>query len=457
MDTTCTELLDAQKKFFVSGQTKSINFRKQSLSRLERALISHRDDILQAASIELHKSAFEALQGELIQALAEVRYAQKHIKRWTTPKRATSPSFFPFSRGYVTHEPHGVSLIFSPFNHPFSTSFSPLVSAISAGNCAIVKPSEIVPHCAEVIATIIRSAFDPRHVTTVLGDRVVSEQLLELPFDHIFFTGSTNVGRLIMGKAAQKLIPVTLQLGGKCPGIVEAKADIDNAAKRIAWGKFWNAGQSCNTIDHVFVHNSVRTAFIEALIRYTKNLYGHDPLHSKDYGRIVNTMHTKRLQEYLAGANILHGGTVLMEEKYISPTIVDNIPEDSPLRRDEIFGPILPCYYYDDLETVLTTIKAAPKPLALYIFTTDKSVSRKILRQIDSGTACINDLMIQATSPSLPIGGVGQSGFGDIHGFEGFQMFSSTRSVLWQSRFDLPLRFPPYNERFVIPFLKKFL
>lgn len=457
MNKSIVDSFDAQKQYFSSLATKPVEFRINALKQLEKNLILHRDEILQAAATDLHKSTFEALQGELIQSLAEIRYILKNIKNWTRPKRVPSPDFFPFSRGYVSQEPLGVSLIFSPFNHPFSTSFTPLASAIAAGNCVILKPSEQVPHCAKVIADIIAKSFAPEHVTVIQGDRVISEQLLELSFNHIFFTGSTNVGRLIMATAAKQLIPVTLQLGGKCPGIIDANADIENAARRIAWGKFWNAGQSCNTVDHLFIHESIKDAFVESLIRHTITLYGSDPFHSKDYGRIVNAMHVERLRTYLVGSNILHGGNIMSEERYVSPTIVDNVPADSPLWREEIFGPILPCHSYSSLDTLLAELQKAPEPLAVYIFTKDAAVSKKVLSRLDSGTACVNDLMIQATSPSLPIGGVGQSGFGDIHGYEGFQMFTSTRSVLWQSRIDLPLRFPPYNERFVIPFLKKFL
>lgn len=447
MSTEIQQCIDAQRRFFQTQKTQSIDFRIQTLTRFEKSVLQHTDALIEAAKTDLHKADLEAIQGEIALSLGEIRSLKKNIKRWTKPKRTKGVSYFPLSRGEVHRNPLGISAIFSPYNHPFSTTFAPVATAVAAGNCVIVKPSELVPNAAKVIEKIITDAFSPEHVAVLQGGPDISQEIIHANIDHIFFTGSTNVGKIVMNAAAEKPIPVTLQLGGKCPAIISEDADLESAARRIVWAKFWNAGQSCNTVDHVFVHSNVKEQFLSLLKKYIIQFYGNDPARSKDYGRIVNERHFDRILRLLDGTTVLHGGASDAAERYISPTLVDNVSPNAPIRTEEIFGPILPLYYYDDIDQLLKTIANAPKSLAIYIFSNNKKLSRRILSQIDSGTACINDLMIQASSPDLPTGGLGASGFGDIHGFDAFCSFTHTRSILYQSTLDFPFRFPPYPER----------
>jgi len=446
----------SQINYFSSGHTKPVAFRITALRKLRKVILAHQDAICESLKKDLRKSEIESIQGEIAPSIAEIDYAIKHVKKWAKRTRAKSPALFLLSSGYTQRVPYGVVAIFSPYNHPFSTTFTPLVSAIAAGNCVIIKPSELVPASALLIKKIINEAFPESYVSVFLGGREVAESLLQQPLDYIFFTGSTAVGKVIMKTAAEQLIPITLELSGKCPGIVHKDANLNRAAARIAWGKFWNAGQACNTIDHLFVHESVKDEFLKLLIGFIKKYYTENPQQSDDYGRIVNQRHFDRLATYLNQGNILHGGITDRDDLYISPTIID-LYSDVPLHTEEVFGPILPIYYYQDMRDVINNIKRAPKSLAFYLFTKDQKLSEQTLALVDSGTACINDLMIQSTSVEMPIGGVGASGFGRMHGQAGFDTFTYIKSTLKNDAPDIPLRFPPYNKKFILPILKKFL
>ncbi len=450
------ELLATQREFFNTHITKDVRFRIKQLDLLHQSILDHEEMIFEALGKDLHKTKLEAFEGEIGQCLGEIKLAQKQLRRWSRPQRAPSAKFFPLSKTSIVREPYGVALIFSPFNHPISTSLVPLINAIAAGNCVILKPSEISQHTTTVLQSIITKIFPRGYVAVVEGERAMSEALLTLTVDYLFFTGSTAVGKVVMGSCAQKLIPLTLQLGGKCPGVVHSDASIKKAAQRIVWGKFWNAGQACNTIDHVFVHRSVQDRFVNYLKEYILKFYGSNPEANRHYGRIINDRHFSRVVTYLTQGNIITGGKSNKETRYIAPTLMDGIPEGSAILEEEIFGPILPIIPYDSLDEVLAQIKKRPDPLAVYIFSLDKKIQKKIIDETISGSVCINDLMIQSSSPQSPIGGVGMSGFGRFHGKAGFDTFSYERVIMKQVTFDFPLRFPPYsNEKFILSFLGK--
>jgi aldehyde dehydrogenase (NAD+) len=439
-----SKLLQRQRDFFATGQTKSIEFRLTQLRKLQAAVIAHQDQIVAAVQKDLGRALYEAYFE--LNMLAELKAALKHLHKWIKPQRvATTINVFPAS-AWVQPQPLGVVLIISPWNYPFQSALSPLVGAIAAGNCAIIKPSEHSAHTSAVMAALIAEVFDPSYVAVVEGDVTVGQQLLTEKFDHIFFTGSTTVGRLVMQAAAQFLTPVTLELGGKSPCIVDRSVPIELAAKRIAWGKFINAGQTCVAPDYLLVDRAVKDQFVAALLKAIQELYGEDPAKSPDYGRVINQFHLDRLTALLANQKILVGGQADLSDKYLAPTVVDEVEWDNPLMAAEIFGPILPILTYDSLDEVIAEINQRPKPLALYIFTTDRAIQNKIVESTSSGGVVINEVIMQANLPSLPFGGVGASGMGKYHGRASFDTFSHTRSYLKRSTLiDIDVRSAPYT------------
>jgi aldehyde dehydrogenase (NAD+) len=444
LTTNTSKLLQRQRVFFATGQTKSIEFRLTQLRKLQAAVIAHQDQIVAAVQKDLGRALYEAYFE--LNMLAELKAALKHLHKWIKPQRvATTINVFPAS-AWVQPQPLGVVLIISPWNYPFQSALSPLVGAIAAGNCAIIKPSEHSAHTSAVMAALIAEVFDPSYVAVVEGDVTVGQQLLTEKFDHIFFTGSTTVGRLVMQAAAQFLTPVTLELGGKSPCIVDRSVPIELAAKRIAWGKFINAGQTCVAPDYLLVDRAVKDQFVAALLKAIQELYGEDPAKSPDYGRVINQFHLDRLTALLANQKILVGGQADLSDKYLAPTVVDEVEWDNPLMAAEIFGPILPILTYDSLDEVIAEINQRPKPLALYIFTTDRAIQNKIVESTSSGGVVINEVIMQANLPSLPFGGVGASGMGKYHGRASFDTFSHTRSYLKRSTLiDIDVRSAPYT------------
>jgi aldehyde dehydrogenase (NAD+) len=444
LTTNTSKLLQRQRVFFATGQTKSIEFRLTQLRKLQAAVIAHQDQIVAAVQKDLGRALYEAYFE--LNMLAELKAALKHLHKWIKPQRvATTINVFPAS-AWVQPQPLGVVLIISPWNYPFQSALSPLVGAIAAGNCAIIKPSEHSAHTSAVMAALIAEVFDPSYVAVVEGDVTVGQQLLTEKFDHIFFTGSTTVGRLVMQAAAQFLTPVTLELGGKSPCIVDRSVPIELAAKRIAWGKFINAGQTCVAPDYLLVDRAVKDQFVAALLKAIQELYGEDPAKSPDYGRVINQFHLDRLTALLANQKILVGGQADLSDKYLAPTVVDEVEWDNPLMAAEIFGPILPILTYDSLDEVIAEINQRPKPLALYIFTTDRAIQNKIAELTSSGGVVINEVIMQANLPSLPFGGVGASGMGKYHGRASFDTFSHTRSYLKRSTLiDIDVRSAPYT------------
>jgi aldehyde dehydrogenase (NAD+) len=358
---------------------------------------------------------------------------------------STSIDVFPAS-AWVQPEPLGVALIIGPWNYPFQLLLSPLVGAIAAGNCAILKPSEHAPHTAGLVADLIRSVFDSNYVAVVEGDAEVSQQLLAEKFDHIFFTGGTEIGRIVMQAAAKNLTPVTLELGGKSPCIVDRTTRLDYAAKRIAWGKFINAGQTCIAPDYLLVDRTVKVEFMTHLLKAIQDLYGDDPAASPDFARIINQRQLTRLKSLLNSGKVVLGGDVNEADRYISPTVLDEVTWTDLVMESEIFGPILPVLTYDRLDEAIDQINARPKPLALYVFSEDKAVQDRVLRSTSSGGVCINDTVMQVSLSSLPFGGVGDSGMGSYHGRASFDTFSHYRSVLKRSmKFELNWRYAPYT------------
>ncbi len=440
------DLLERQRSFFRSGKTLSVRFRLEHLARLKAALTEGEQEILGALEQDLGKPPFESYETELGMVLSEISCAQKHLRSWARrEKRKTPPEHFP-ANSRVYKEPLGVVLILAPWNYPLQLTLSPLVSALSAGNCAIVKPSRYAPRTAEVVERIITRAFPPEYVAVVRGDGGVNRRLLELRFDHILFTGSTAVGREVMGAAAKHLTPVTLELGGKSPCLVEQSANLELAARRIAWGKCINAGQTCVAPDYVLVDRRHEKKLVDRLEKYLRAFYGALPLMNPDYPRIVNEKHFDRLLGLMEGEAVAFGGGSDREALKIEPTILTNVDTDSPVMREEIFGPLLPVISYDRLDEALDFVKSGEKPLALYLFTGDRRVERKVLRSVSFGGGCVNDTIVHLANPHLGFGGVGESGMGAYHGKKGFDTFSHEKSVLKKSvRLDLPFRYPPYR------------
>jgi aldehyde dehydrogenase (NAD+) len=429
---------------FETGATFPLNFRRSQLQSFSAALQRHEGELLSALHRDLRKSPFQGCATELGLVQTEIRHALKHLHRWARPQRRKTPWFLAPARGWVQPEPLGVALILGPWNYPVQLLLAPLASAIAAGNCAVLKPSELAPRTAEVIATLVRETFTADFVSVVTGGPDVAEALLAERFDKVFFTGSTRVGRLVATAAARHLTPVTLELGGKCPAIVCADANIELAAKRIAWGKFMNAGQTCVAPDFVLVQRRVRQSFVVALQKSLREFYGENPSQSADYGRIVNERHFTRLMNYLRDGKVVHGGAHNAKDLFLAPTILEEASPDAPVMQEEIFGPILPVLEFDELGDALGLLRGRPTPLALYIFSEDRATQARVCAETRSGGACVNDVVSHMISPGLPFGGLGESGLGAYHGRTGFDSFSHRRAVLRRATWlDTPFRYPP--------------
>lgn len=439
--------LEKQQEFFASGETKSITYRVRMLRTLRKAILAFEQDILEALHRDLKKSKLEAYSAEIGQCLAEITFVLKHLKKWMKPQRVGRSSLFPLSSGWIVPEPLGISLILSPWNYPFKLAVSPLIASLAAGNCVILKPSEISKNTERIIAKMITEHFDDRSVSVICGGPDAAQKLLEQKFDHIFFTGGDTVGKIVMKAAAQHATPVTLELGGKSPCVVDENCNLERAAKRITWGKFLNCGQTCVAPDFLLVHKNAKEKLIREMKKWIEKFYGERPCDSADYGRIINEPHFDRLSKLLKEGKVVLGGQTNREELYISPSVIENIPENAGLMNEEIFGPILPILEFNNVSGAIDLINKNPKPLALYIFSQDKGFQQRIISETSSGGVCINDTIVHITAPNLPFGGVGNSGFGRYHGKAGFDTFSNPKSVFRQTMlFDIPKRFPPADE-----------
>ncbi|WP_017325527.1 aldehyde dehydrogenase [Synechococcus sp. PCC 7336] len=439
------DLIRQQRTLFGTGQTKPAEFRIAQLQKLKQAIVSYRDAIVQAVKEDLGRPPFEAYFE--IATVSEINLALKQLKSWLKPRRVrTSIDQFP-SSAWVQPEPLGVALIIGPWNYPFQLMISPLVGAIAAGNCAILKPSEHAPKTAAVVAELIQSAFEPNYIAVVQGGVEVSQRLLAEKYDRIFFTGGTAIGRIVMQAAAKHLTPVTLELGGKSPCIVDTDIQLEHTARRIAWGKFINAGQTCIAPDYLLVDRRIKGELVEAIAQCIRDFYGDNPADSPDYGRIVNQRHFSRLAAFLDSGEIAIGGQTDPGSRYIAPTVLDNVSWDSSVMQEEIFGPILPVLDYGDLDEAIALVNDRPKPLALYFFSQDRDKQAKVLESTSSGGVCINDTVMHVGVAGLPFGGVGDSGIGSYHDKASFDTFSHYKSVLKKGFWlDLKWRYAPYTE-----------
>ncbi|MGV0105933.1 Aldehyde dehydrogenase [Nostoc sp. DSM 114160] len=448
-------IIQSQREFFQTGKTKDVNFRIEQLKNLKQAIIEHEQSIVEALKADLHKPEVETYLTE-ISVIKDIDYAIKHLQNWTKPqKAAVSWDFFSYS-AKIYPEPLGVVLIIGPWNYPFQLIISPLIGAIAAGNCAIIKPSEIASHTSDVIAKIIAKHFDPAYLAVVEGGVEVSQKLLAEKFDHIFFTGGTAVGKIIMAAAAKYLTPVTLELGGKSPCIVDTDINLEHTVRRITWGKFINAGQTCIAPDYLLVNKKIKKDLIDGLEKSLKEFYGENPASSPDYARIISEKHFERLVSFLKDGEVVIGGENQPSERYIAPTLIDNVSLEDSVMQEEIFGPILPIIEYTDITEAIALINSRPKPLALYLFSQDKNLQKRVLQETSSGGVCINDTVMQVGVSSLPFGGVGDSGIGNYHGKASFDTFSHKKSVLQNSFWlDLKWRYAPYQGK--LPLIKKLL
>jgi aldehyde dehydrogenase (NAD+) len=434
-------LIARQRSYFTSGATRSLEFRRAALERLGKAIESREQEILTALQADLGKPSIDAWTAEIGLVLGEIRHAVKHLKKWMKPRRAKVPMLAWPGKAQVGREPCGVVLILGPWNYPFQLVLSPLVGAIAGGNCAVLKPSELSPHTTAVIAKLARESFPEELIAVVEGEHEISESLLKEKFDHIFFTGSTSVGRAVMLAAAKHLTPVTLELGGKCPAIVcglDDSKSIETAARRLAWGKFMNAGQTCVAPDHVWVERSIHDVFVEAVGRISKEFFGPES------GHLINRRHFDRVVAFLQDGTISSGGEYDATNLFLEPTILTDVSPQSPVMQEEIFGPVLPVLAFDSLDEVLAEIGSRPSPLAVYVFSNDESVKRKVIEETRSGGVCVNDSVVHITGHDLPFGGLGDSGMGRYHGKASFDCFTHERVVLSRSlAFDPDFRYPP--------------
>lgn len=435
-----------QEAFFQSGRTKAVSYRKQALKKLRKIVIENEDAICDALYADFKKPKFESLATETQLVLAELNYIIKNIELWAKPKVVNSSlSNFP-SKDWIQFEPYGRVLIISPWNYPFMLAMSPLIGAVAAGNSVVLKPSELSPNTSSILAKIISQAFDEGHVATVQGGVETSQELLSKRWDYIFFTGSTHVGKIVYKAAAEYLTPVTLELGGKNPCIIDQSAPIKLTAKRIVWGKFINAGQTCLAPDYLLVHEAIKSKLIDALKVQISKAYGDPSSKSEDLARIATSKHYKGLKAMLEKQNILYGGTFDDEEQYISPTLIDEPPLESKIMEGEIFGPILPVYGYKNTEDLDKMIARYGKSLALYVFSTNTKFQKEIFSRYSFGGGAINDTVIQIANKELPFGGLGNSGFGGYHGKYSFELFSHKKSVIKKANWlGLPFRYAPYK------------
>lgn len=448
------EIIQSQREFYSTGSSRDIAFRIKNLKRLRTAITTYEERIYEALWGDLHKSAYESYLTEVSMVLQEIRHHIRCLKRWAAARRVPSPFYLFGGKSRIVYEPLGVVLIVAPWNYPFQLLINPLVGALSAGNCVVLKPSPYTSRVAQVLAEMIASVFEPEYVAVVQGGHEVNQALWAERFDHIFFTGSPELGKVVMKAAAEYLTPVTLELGGKSPCIVDENADIGCAARRIAWGKCLNAGQTCIAPDYLLVHVRVKNELLEKLIYYIRQFYGDQPEKSPDYPRIVRREAVERLERLMQKGKIVYGGKILPEENYISPTILDEVLPDDAIMQEEIFGPLLPVISFYHLEEAIGYINVREKPLALYYFGTT-ACAEEVIAKTSSGGVCINDTVMHIANSRLPFGGVGHSGMGKYHGFESFVTFSNRRSVLSSpTLWDIPLKYPPYRD---FKLLKKFI
>lgn len=453
-------LLEKQREYFRTGETQDHKFRIRQLKTLKSAIIKYEYEIYDALYIDLHKSNFEAYVTEIAFCLKSIDFAIKNLTKWSKPISIKSPFYMIGTKTYVQSEPLGSILIISPFNYPFQLAIEPLIGAIAAGNCAVIKPSENSTATAELLHKIITEVFRTEYISVVIGDKDTTASLIQNPFDYIFFTGSVAVGKIVMEACSKNLTPHTLELGGKSPCIVDKTADLKLAAERITWGKFMNAGQTCIAPDYLIVHQAIKSEFLKELSLAIRNFYGKRPHESNDYGRINNINQFKKLLKIINddSQKIIEGGDYSEAELYVSPTIIDNCNWNDASMKEEIFGPILPVISFLTTEDITMTVNTDlhGKPLALYVFSENSHFYNKIIASIPFGGGCINDTISHITSPKVPFGGVGTSGIGSYHGKYSFDTFSHKKTILKRTTLhSFKFMYPPYEGKLTL--VKKFL
>jgi aldehyde dehydrogenase (NAD+) len=442
---TIINTIESQRVYFSSGATKKISFRTKQLKVLRNLITENDNEILEALSLDLKKPAFEAQLSEIQIVVQEIDHFLDHIQLWAKETVVPTPIMHKPGKSIILKEPYGVALIIAPWNYPFQLLVDPLVGAIAAGNCALLKPSEITVNTSKLIAKLFKKYFDEKYIAVIEGGVPETQLILAQKFDYIFYTGSTAVGKVIMEAAAKFLTPVTLELGGKSPCIVDKNVNIKQTAKKICWGKFFNAGQTCIAPDYLLVEKSIKQELLEAIKQTLKKFYGENPLDSSDYTSIVSERHFNRLTGFLSDGNLVCGGSHDISRLRIEPTVLDNINWNDEVMKDEIFGPVLPVLEYENVEDAIKIINEHPKPLALYIFSRSHKLQYKILNSTSSGGVCINDILSHITTEHLPFGGVGNSGMGSYHGKKSFDTFTHEKSVLRKSfLIDMPVKYPPY-------------
>lgn len=441
-------LVGALRAYFDTGATKPLSWRLSQLDAIEHFLMEREPDIEEALRADLRKSPTEAFTAEVGIALSELRFIRKRLASWMKPERVRTSNIAMPGRSYIYREPLGVTLIIGTWNYPLHLVVIPLIGALAAGNCAVIKPSEVAPNVSALIAKWLPKYLDSKAVQVMEGGVPETTALLREKWDHIFYTGNGTVGRIVMEAAAKHLTPVTLELGGKSPCIVDETADLDTTAKRIVYGRFFNAGQTCVAPDYVLVHEHVHDALVNRMSSAVREFYGDDPQQSPDFGRIINERHHARLTGLLSGADIVAGGQTDVSDLYIAPTILKNVKEDDAVMQEEIFGPILPVISVPSIDSAIAFVSRRDKPLALYLFARDKDVQNRVLAGTSAGGTTINHIFLHFGVPDLPFGGVGESGMGAYHGRRSFETFSHQRAVLKKPTFrDPPLIFPPYSAR----------
>ena len=432
------------------GRTRPLDLRLEQLARIRRFLVEREDEIVAALHADVGKPSLEAFFAEVAYTISELDLIRKKLKSWAKPERVSTALIAQPGRSHIVREPLGVVLIIGPWNYPFQLIMGPLIGAIAAGNCAVVKPSEVAPATSALLAERLPQYLDPSTVAVVEGGVPETTALLAEKFDHIFYTGNGVVGRVVMEAAAKHLTPVTLELGGKSPCIVDDRVDLDVAVRRILWGKFYNAGQTCVAPDYILAHTRVVDRLVERMKATLLEFYGPDPKASPDYGRIVNARHHRRLMKLLEGGKsgqAVVGGVGDEASRYLAPTILRSVPDDAPAMQDEIFGPILPVLPVDNIDAAIAFVNARPKPLALYIFSSDDDVQEQVISRTSSGGASVNHTWLHLGVPALPFGGVGESGMGAYHGRLTYETFSHRKAVLVKPTFvDPALVYPPYTD-----------
>ena len=439
-------ILDNQRRFFETGKTLDIKYRLENLKKLKSLIISNEKEIKEALWKDFHKPEFEVIATETRFVLNELNYAIRKLRKWSAKRRVRTPLVHFFAHSHIVAQPYGQVLILSPWNFPFQLSILPAMSALAAGNCVVLKISQQVPHTSAVIERIL-DHFPKDLIALITGDHSVSEYLLNYNFDYIFFTGSSKVGKYVMEKATINLTPVSLELGGKNPCVVAADARLDFAAKRIVWGKFINAGQTCICPDYLLIDEKIKDRFLELISKQIRSFYGESPVISKDFARVINPANVSRLASLIKDGQIVTGGETDPENCFIAPTVIKDVQPSDKIMQEEIFGPLLPVISFVNFSEVYNIINQHPKPLATYIFTRSKKLAKEFMDKTQSGSAAINDTVMQIASPYLPYGGVGPSGMGRYHGKKSFETFSNMRSVLVKSNLiDVFLRYPPYTK-----------